>query len=92
MTSGVIDDVASGMLSEEVGHLPVRVRVYEADGGGTNIAAPVSAARRIAALRPQKTRCSMLLLPVIGFSSSAHNAESIDEKTINQAGVQVART
>jgi hypothetical protein len=34
----------------------------------------------------------MLLLPVIGFSSSAHNAESIDEKTINQAGVQVART
>jgi hypothetical protein len=26
----------------------------------------------------------------MGFSSSAHNAESIDEKTINQAGVQVA--
>jgi hypothetical protein len=29
---------------------------------------------------------------VIGFSSSAHNTEPIDEKTINQAGVQVART
>jgi hypothetical protein len=32
----------------------------------------------------------MLLLQVLGFGSAAHNAESIEEKTINQAGVQVA--
>jgi hypothetical protein len=36
------------------------------DEGGINIAAPVSTKREIATLWPQKTRCSMLFLLIIG--------------------------